>query len=284
MTDNQNHDWDWEIKANPKWFELNLSELWNYKDLAVSFVRRELIAGYQQTIMGVSWLVIQPILTTLFYILVFGRIVKVSTDGIPPILFYMSGSILWGFFSDCLTGSMYSFLHNAHIFNKVYFPRLIVPISMVATHFTRFLIQLGLFTIIYFFFLFTDQNIHPSSNLFLVPLLLIQIAAFGMGLGMMVSVFMAKYRDIEHVMQFLLRLFMFVTPVVYPSSIVPASYKILFWLNPLTPCIELFRAGFLSNQHLPYLYFVISGISSLLIFMMGVVLFKKRELSVMDTI
>ena len=138
MADKHNQNWDWEIKANPKWFVLNLSELWNYKDLMFSLVRRELIAGYQQTIMGVSWLVIQPILTTLFYILVFGKIINVPTGGIPPILFYMSGSILWGFFSDCLNGSMFSFLHNVDIFSKVYFPRLIVPISMMVTHFTRF--------------------------------------------------------------------------------------------------------------------------------------------------
>lgn len=284
MADNQTQIWDWEIKANPKWFELNLKELWQYKDLLLSFVRKELIAGYQQTIMGVSWLIIQPILTTLFYILVFGRIVKISTDGIPPILFYMSGSILWGFFSDCLSGSMYSFLHNAHIFNKVYFPRLVVPLSMVVTHFTRFIIQLCLFLLIFFFFLFTNQNIHPSSTILLLPILLFEIAAFGMGFGMIISVYMAKYRDIEHVMQFLLKLFMFVTPVVYPSSIVPEQYRVLFWLNPLTPIIEIFRSSFLTHTPISYNYFFISCFSSIIILIVGVVLFKKKELTVMDTI
>lgn len=275
--------WDWELTGKNKKFNLGLKELWNFRGLIQSFVRRELIAGYQQTIMGLFWLVLQPLLTTLFYLLVFGRIVRVSTDGVPPLLFFMSGSIVWSFFSDCLTSTMFTFIHNAHIFSKVYFPRLVVPLSMIATHSFRFAIQFTLFLIIYLYYWITGQ-VHPTFYIILVPLILITSCLLSMGLGMMISIYMARYRDLEPAMTFIIRLFMFITPVVYPASLIPSNYKLLFWLNPLTPIIEVFRSGFFYTKSVSPYFIISSVVITMIIFTLGLILFKKRELTVMDTI
>ena len=280
---NQNFRWEWELSANTKKINLGLKELWQYRGLIQSFARKELIAGYQQTIMGLSWLVIQPILTTLFYLLVFGRIVKVSTDGIPPLLFYMSGSLLWSFFSDCLTGTMYTFKHNAHIFSKVYFPRLVVPISMIGSHIFRFTIQFLLFILIYLYY-WISGIVHPSIFIFWLPIVLLATVALGMGLGMIISIYLARYNDLEPFMNFFLRLLMFVTPVVYPASIIPKGYKFLLWANPLTPFMEYFKAGFFFTKPVIINYFFISIFITCIIFFCGLIYFKKKELSVMDTI
>jgi lipopolysaccharide transport system permease protein len=279
----QEFKWEWELSAKKKKVQLGLRELWQYRGLIQSFARRELIAGYQQTIMGLSWLVIQPLLTTLFYLLVFSKIVKVSTDGVPPLLFYMSGSLLWGYFSDCLTSTMYTFKHNAHIFSKVYFPRLVIPISMIASHSFRFSIQFLLFILIYCYY-WISGTVHPSIFMFWLPVVLLATVALGMGIGMIVSIFLARYNDLDPFMNFFLRLLMFVTPVVYPASIIPQGYKFLLWANPLTPIIEYFKAGFFFTKPVHLTYLFISFFITLIIFLCGLIYFKKKELSVMDTI
>ena len=279
----QEFKWEWELSANKKKIQLGLRELWQYRGLIHSFARRELIAGYQQTIMGLSWLVMQPLLTTLFYLLVFSKIVRVSTDGVPPLLFYMSGSLLWGFFSDCLTSTMYTFKHNAHIFSKVYFPRLVIPISMITSHSFRFSIQFLLFILIYCYY-WISGTVHPSIFIFWLPVVLLTTVALGMGIGMIVSIFLARYNDLDPFMNFFLRLLMFVTPVVYPASIIPQGYKFLLWANPLTPIIEYFKAGFFFTKPVHLTYLFISFFITLIIFLCGLIYFKKKELSVMDTI
>jgi len=280
---NQTKGWEWELKPHKKWFQLELSEIKNYSGLLQSFIRRELIAGYQQTVMGVFWLVLQPLFTTLFYVLVFSRIVKVSTDGTPPLLFYMSGSIIWSFFSDCLSSCMYCFIHNAHIFNKVYFPRIIAPLSMVSTHAVRFFIQFLFFVLIYLYY-FICGTVHPSLYLLFLPFTLILVAALALGIGLILSIFMAKYRDIEQIMNFVLRFLMFVTPVVYPASIIPKTYQMWFWLNPLTPLIETFRSAFFSTPIFNTSYIFISIITVVAILFIALVVFKRNEIKVMDTL
>lgn len=280
---NDYFNWEWELSANKKGIKLGLRELWQYRGLIQSFARRDLIAGYQQTIMGLSWLVIQPILTTLFYFLVFGRIVKVSTDGVPPLLFYMSGSLLWGFFSDCLGSTMYTFKHNAHIFSKVYFPRLVIPISMVGSHIFKFSIQFILYILIYSYY-WIFGIVHPSIFILWLPIILLATIALAMGIGMFVSIYLARYNDVEPFMMFFLRLLMFVTPVVYPASIIPHSYSFLLWANPLTPLMEYFKAGFFYTKPVNLSFLIISFIITFIIFLYGLILFKKKELSVMDTI
>ncbi len=276
--------WEWEITTGHKWYRLGLGELVHYKDLVISFYRRELLAAYQQTIIGVSWIVLQPLLTTLFYIIVFGKIVKISTDGVPPVLFYMSGSILWAFFSDCMSGAMYSFLHNAHIYNKVYFPRLVVPLSTMLNHSVRFGIQFALFLLVYAGYAVMFGPLGLDWRLMLLPLLFLQTVAFAMGIGLIMSVYVARYRDVEHIMAFVLRLFMFVTPVFYPASIVPEGFRTLFWLNPLASVIESFRSIFFHTGPLQPVYLFISAASSAFVLLAGLVLFRKKELKVMDTI
>jgi lipopolysaccharide transport system permease protein len=279
-----NDKWEWEIKPDEKWYRLQLGVLFEHKDLIISFFRKELLSGYQQSVIGVFWIVLQPILTTLFYFIVFSRIVKVSTDNIPPVLFYMSGSILWSFFSDCLTGTMYSFVYNAHIYNKVYFPRLVVPLSTMLNHSLRFCIQLGLFLVVLVAYHFTGVHFTPTVWVLALPLYFLQVSAFSLGSGLLLSVMVARYRDVEHIMNFLLRLVMFVTPVVYPASLVPQQFKALFWLNPITPAIEGFRSAFFGSAAPPIGYVWLSTCTAVVMLAIGVVAFKRREVKVMDTI
>jgi lipopolysaccharide transport system permease protein len=274
--------WDWQIHASHKWFRLQLSEVFEYKDLLVSLIRREMLSSYSQTALGMLWILIQPVLVTLFYLLVFGNIVKVSTAGIPPVLFYMSGAIMWSFFSDTLNGAMYSFVKNAHIFNKIYFPRILVPLSLFATYAIRNGIQLLLFFVL--MFLFGNGQPVMFWLLGLIPVLFLLSGLLGFATGLLVSVYMAKYRDLEQLVLFVLRLFMFITPVVYPAGMVSEKYQALFWANPLTPLIETFRSILFSHDviHTGYVWMSVLSIASL--FLVSLVLFKKKEVKIVDNI
>src|SRR5690606_19414734 len=277
-------NWDWEITPRRSWFKLGLKDLYDYRGLIFRFVRRDLMASYQQTIIGPLWIFLQPLLTTLIYLVVFGNIAKIPTDGIPKILFYLSGSIIWSFFFDSLSGTMYTFISNSHIFSKVYFPRLVMPISSILTQASRLLIQSLLFIVIFLYYQFEYDIFVPSLSIFIVPFLIILTAAFALGSGLLISVFTAKYRDVDTLSQYLLRLFMFATPIVFPSSIVPAQYKFLFWLNPLTPIIETFRSVLFNQQQIPFDYLLLAVIEVSIILMLGLILFKKYEVKVMDII
>lgn len=278
-----NESWDWEINAKTKWFDWNLREIVSYKDLLFRFVKRNLIASYQQTVLGPFWVFIQPVLTTLVYYIIFGKVVKISTGGIPPVLFYLSGILFWSFFSDCLNGTMYTFLQNASIFSKVYFPRLIVPVSNVISHSIRIGIQLLLFIIIYLYNIATTGMV-GNYYIFITPFLLLLTAVFGLGGGLIISVFTAKYRDLDYALQFLLRLFMFATPVVYPASIVPEKYRFWYWLNPLTVITETFRAAYFSNEPVHYIRLTLCTIEVVGLLVLGITLFKKKELKIMDVV
>lgn len=277
-------DWQWEINTSQSWFKLGLRDLYAYRGLIMRFVRRDLIASYQQTIIGPIWMFLQPLLTTLIYLVVFGNFAKIPTDGVPKILFYLSGTIIWTFFFDNISGTMYTFISNAHIFNKVYFPRLIVPISNIITQAVRFSIQLMLFLIIFLFYYIVYDKFQLSYTLFLIPFLIVLTAAFALGSGLMISVFTAKYRDVDTFFQYILRLGMFVTPVVFPSSLVPLKYQFLFWLNPLTPIIETFRAVFFNQGTIQYNYLLLAVFNTTILLILGLVLFKRRETAVMDII
>jgi lipopolysaccharide transport system permease protein len=276
--------WDWEIKPQENWWRLGLNELAHYKDLLFRFVQRDFSINYKQTIIGPFWIFLQPLLTTLVYVFVFGHITRIDTDGSPYLLFFLAGNIIWSFFSDCFVTVMYTFINNAQVFSKVYFPRLVVPLSGVLSQSIRMLVQLLLFLVIYLIYFFGFKNVYPNWYILLLPFLLLLTAAFALGLGLIASVFVAKYRDLENLTQILLRLFMFATPVIYPLSIVPGSYKVFFWLNPLTWVIEIFRAGFLTGKGISFSYMYICVAFVFAILLTGVFLFKKRELKVIDTI
>jgi lipopolysaccharide transport system permease protein len=276
--------WQWEINANQGWFRINLKEIFQYKELILRFVRRDIIASYQQTILGPLWVFLQPLFTTFVYFIIFSRVARIPTDNIPPILFYLPGTIIWTFYSDSLSSTMYTFVTNAYIFNKVYFPRLIVPVSYILFHSFRISIQLLLFIAVYLVFALGGKNFHPNISMLLIPVYIFITAAFALGCGLIISAYTAKYRDLDNLMQFLLRLFMFTAPVVYPASLIPEKYKLFFWLNPLTPVIESFRSSFFSHRPVPFLYLGISLLTSLFILTLGIVLFNRRENQIMDVI
>lgn len=288
----KSEDWEWEINAGRSWFRWELASIGQYKDLLLRLVRRDLLANYQQTVLGPLWILLQPVLTTLVYWIIFGQIVKVSTDGAPALLFYLTGIIIWNFFSDCLNGTMYTFFSNAAVFSKVYFPRLIVPFSNVIAQSVRLAVQLLLFFIIYVIF-FAVGKVGgatggavgmPSAAIWLLPLLVLQTALFGLGAGLIISVITAKYRDLDYTFQFILRLWMFACPVVYPASLVPGAYRFWFWLNPLTPVIETFRAACFTHEAIRYGYLLASLGFTGVILVVGLAVFKRYELTVMDVI
>ena len=277
-------DWQWEISAHRPWFRFNLRELFQYKDLLFRFVRRDIIASYQQTILGPVWVFLQPLFTTFVYFIIFYRVAKISTDGIPPLLFYLPGIIIWSYYADCITTTMNTFQFNAYIFNKVYFPRLIVPaqqhvISFIPHFHSAPAFPGGLYILFY------ERNTGLFKwQLLLIPFLILLTACFALGCGLIISVLTAKYRDLDNIMQFLLRLFMFAAPVVYPASLIPQKYDIFFWLNPLTPIIEIFRSSILKPHPLPLAYLLLSVLTTAIILMTGVILFNKREIQIMDVI
>jgi lipopolysaccharide transport system permease protein len=277
-------EWEWEIDSEYRWFRWELGSIVQYRDLLFRLVRRDLLANYQQTILGPFWILLQPVLTTLVYWLIFARIVKIPTDGIPALLFYLSGIICWNFFSDCLNGAMYTFLTNSAVFNKVYFPRLIVPISSTLAHAMRLLVQMILYLSIYFFFYAFGRVPPPTWGWLFLPLLLLLTGLFGLGAGLIISVLTAKYRDLDYTLQFVLRVWMFASPVFYPASIVRGAEKPWFWLNPLTPLIESFRAICFGREPVPYNYLFICMLSILVILVFGIALFKRHELKVTDII
>ncbi len=276
--------WQWEISSYRPWYRFNLRELFQYKDLLLRFVRRDILASYQQTLLGPVWVFLQPLFTTFVYFIVFSRVAKIPTDGIPPFLFYLPGSIIWSYYADCVTTTMNTFQYNAYIFNKVYFPRLIVPLSTVLFHLFRISIQLLLFTGVYIFYYLQGASLQLSWQILLAPLMIGIAACFALGCGLIISVLTAKYRDLDNIMLFMLRLFMFAAPVVYPASLIPQKYKFFFWLNPLTPVIEIFRTSFFKPQALPLSYLFLSVMSTLIVLITGIILFNKREIQIMDVI
>jgi lipopolysaccharide transport system permease protein len=277
-------DWSWQITPAKSWFKLGLKDLYSYRGLIMRFVRRDILASYQQTIIGPLWVFLQPLFTTLVFVVVFGNIAKISTDGIPKILFYLSGTIIWNFYSDCLSGTMYTFIANSEIFSKIYYPRLVMPLSNVITQSFRLLIQMILFILIFLYYHFVNHLFTFTTILFIIPALFVLTAAFALGGGLIISVFTAKYRDVDTFLQYLLRLFMFVTPVVLPSSIYPVKYKLLIWLNPLTPIIETFRSAFFNQATIRYDYLLIAVADVTVLLIIGLILFKRREIEVMDII
>ncbi|HEV3224397.1 MAG TPA: ABC transporter permease [Puia sp.] len=280
----KNADWQWEISAHRAWFRLNLRELFHYKDLLLRFVRRDIIASYQQTILGPIWVFLQPLFSTFVFFIIFSRVAKIPTDGIPPFLFYLPGTIIWSYFADCVNSTMNTFLINAYIFNKVYFPRIIVPLSSILFHSFRISIQLLLFLVVCSVYALKGSPVHLNWQILLVPVMILVTACFALGCGLIISVLTAKYRDLDNITQFMLRLFMFAAPVVYPASLIPVKYKFLFWLNPLTPVIEIFRSSFFKPHPLPIPYLLLSLLTTFIVLMTGIILFSKREIQIMDVI
>ena len=270
-------------KSNP--FKLNIKETAKYKDLIWLFVQRDFKTKYKQTILGPLWFIIQPLLTTFIFTIVFGQIAKLSTDGVPQFLFYLAGNVPWLFFAACLTHTSTTFYENARLFGRVYFPRIVTPISTVITCFFNFLIQFVMFLIIDLVFIFTGANVQITWYALLSPLLILQLGILGMGVGIIISSLTVKYRDLQVLVSFGVQLWMYLSPVVYSvSSIENATLKTIVMLNPVSPIIEFMRSGFLGAGASLWLYWGISLAITLLIAFFGVVIFNKTEKNFMDKI
>lgn len=280
----QQEDWTLIIRPKARWFDLHLGDLWRYRDLVMLFVRRDFVSVYKQTILGPLWFIIQPLLTTLTYTLIFGNIAQLSTDGLPKILFYLSGITAWNYFSECLTRTSETFNANANIFGKVYFPRLAVPVSIVISNLIKFAIQLGLFLGFYFYFLAKGAAVRPTSALLLLPALLLLMAALGLGAGIIVSSLTTRYRDLRYLVQFGAQLLMYSTPVIIPLSKLPDQYRWIMIANPMTPVVETFRYAFLGTGSFSWSLLGISAVATLLILAVGVLLFNHVEKTFMDTV
>ena len=279
-----NGQWTTIIRPRSGWFNFNLRELWRYRDLILLFVRRDFVATYKQTILGPLWFLIQPLLTTIVFTLVFGRIAKLSTDGLPQILFYMSGTVAWTYFSVCMTKTSDTFVANAPIFGKVYFPRLTVPVSVVITNLLTFGVQFCLFLAFMLFFYLAGSDIKPNALVLLMPLLLLQMAALGLGSGILISSLTTKYRDLSFVVAFGVQLWMYATPVVYPLSQIPAKWQWVYMLNPMAAIIEMFRYAFLGAGSVRIWFFLESLGITALILLAGIVIFGRVEKTFMDTV
>lgn len=279
-----NQEWTTIIKPKTKLLDLNLKELWHYKDLIVMFVKRDFKTMYKQTVLGPLWIVINPVLTTIMFTIVFGGIANISTDGMPQFVFYMAGNTVWSYFSTCLTKTANTFLTNSAVFGKVYFPRLVSPISTVLSGLINFFVQFALFLVFVIFYAITGNSVQPNIYVLLTPLLLIMVAMLSLGFGIIISSLTTKYRDLAVLVTFGVQLWMYATPVVYPISQIPLKWQGIVLLNPMALIVETFRYAFLGAGNIPWFYLGISVITTLIVLFLGIVLFNKVQKTFMDTI
>lgn len=277
-------EWSLEIKPVSGWFNIHLKDLWRYRDLLVMFVKRDFVSVYKQTILGPVWFFIQPILTSATFTLVFGTIAKIPTDGIPAPIFYLSGIVCWSYFADCLNRTSGTFIVNANIFGKVYFPRLISPISNVISILLKFGIQLLLLIVFIIYFKINDANINPNVYILLVPYLIFLMAGLGLGSGIIVSSLTTKYRDLSFLVSFGVQLLMYATPVIYPLSSAPEKYKWLILANPMTSIIETFRYAFLGAGSFNIYYLLYSTVFMIVVLTVGIIVFNRVEKNFIDTV
>lgn len=284
MNTNLTENWDLIIRPRKNMFRLNIRELWRYRDLISLFVRRDFVAKYKQTILGPLWFVIQPVLTTLMFTIIFTRVARISTDGLPPILFYMSGTVAWTYFSTCFNTTSSTFLTNEKIFGKVYFPRLSVPISVVISTLIQFSIQFLLLLGLMIFYYFNGVRYNSNVTLLILPFLVFLMALMGLGFGIIVSSLTTKYRDLSYLVAFGVQLWMYATPVVYPLSSITSNLRYWILLNPLTPVIETFRFALLGSGTFNILHLLYSTIFAFVIVTIGILMFNRVEKTFIDTV
>ena len=276
--------WTEEIKSDTSLLSINFRELWHYRDLLLMLLKRDFITFYKQTILGPLWFFVQPVLTSLIYIVLFGQVAKLSTDGLPQMAFYLSGITIWNYFADALTKTSTVFQTNASIFGKVYFPRLIMPLSIVFSGLLKFAIQFLLFIVVVLYYTFVKEEIQPNWWVLATPLLILLMASFALGLGMIFSSLTTKYKDLVFLLSFGIQLYMYATPVVYPISAMPDKYRWIVSMNPLSGIIECFRYGYLGSGHFDPFSLVYSAVFIVILLFVGIVIFNKVEKSFMDTV
>ena len=272
------------ISAKNKLFSVNFRELLKYRDLIWLMVKRDLVNSYKQTVLGPIWIIINPLLSTSVFTIIFAVLAGISTEGVPPFLFYMAGNVLWGFFSECLNRASSTFLSNARIFGKVYFPRLVMPIAGIIFNLINFIVQLSVFVILVVIFTLIGSNVHPNWLLVLTPVLVLQTALLGTGIGLIVSSITTKYRDLKILVTFGVSLLMYITPVVYPVSKVPESFRWLMLCNPVAPIVETFRCAFLGSGEFHWAFWLLSLAVTAVVVFFGILVFNKVEKNFIDTV
>ena len=277
-------EWDLVIQGTSPLFDLKLKDIWSYRDLLVLFVKRDIVSFYKQTVLGPLWFFIQPLFTTVVYTFIFGSLAVISTDGLPQSLFYLAGIITWNYFADCLTKTSTVFRDNANLFGKVYFPRLILPLSIVGGNLIRFGIQMLLFLCLIGYYSLQGIDLSPSWALFMFPILVLMMALLGLGIGLIITAMTTKYRDLSFLVVFGVQLMMYTTTVIYPLSAAPDGFKELIELNPMTGIIEAFRYCFLGKGEFTIGSIGYSGLVTLLVLFVGVLIFNKTEKTCVDTV
>lgn len=280
----ESKDWDLVIKGHSSLFDVNFGDLWRYRDLLLMFVKRDFVSFYKQTILGPLWFFIQPIFTTIVFTFVFGTLAEISTDGLPHALFYLTGITSWNYFADCLTKTSTVFKDNANIFGKVYFPRLIMPLSIVVSNLVRFGVQLLLLIVMMVIYYYRGEEFHVTYGLFFFPILVILMALLGLGIGLIITAVTTKYKDLTFLITFGVQLLMYGTTVIYPLSAAPEQYKRIIELNPMTGIIEAFRFSFLGKGEFSLWSVGYSAVVTIVILFFGILIFNKTEKNFVDTI
>ena len=282
-----NKEWDIIITNKTSLFNIDLGEIWRYRDLLVMYVKRDIVTFYKQTILGPLWFVIQPLFTTIMFMFVFGGIAGISTDGIPQAVFYLAGLVCWNYFQDCLSKCSDTFNANQAIFFFFYFPRLVVPLSIVISNLIKMAIQFALFLVVYIYYFASGIDFHLNAAISLVPLLVVMLGGLGLGFGMIISSMTTKYRDLRFLITFGVQLWMYATPVIYPLSVMKETYPKYIWVlvaNPLTAILETFKYAFTGAGELNWLYLGYSFAFTIIILLLGIVIFNRVQRNFMDVI
>jgi lipopolysaccharide transport system permease protein len=283
-TEVPHQEWITEIKPHANLFQIPWKEIWDYRELVMKLVNRDYVTRYKQTFFGSAWYVLQPLLTSLMFTLVFNKIAKISTGEVPATLFFLGGTVCWGYFASCVTNTAGTFLSNSSLFDKVYFPRLVVPISQLIVNLIGFGMQMVLFIGFYVYYSFMGANIHMGWRIIVLPLLLIQMGALGLGVGCIVSAVTTRFRDLQILLSFFMQLWMYASCVVYPLKMVPENYRWVYSLNPMVSIIEGFRYAFLGQGTVWASQIIVSFVISIAVVWTGIVLFNKTERTCADII
>ena len=276
-------NWSHIIQPKNKWFEINFREIWEYRDLILIFVKRDIVSTNKQTVLGPLWFFLAPLFTVFIYTFVFNGIAGISTDGIPAPLFYLAGTTLWNYFQSCFMATTTTFSSNASLFGKVYFPRLVSPISTVLSNLLKFFIQFGMFLCLWSYYFYKGE-VHLNITVLFFPILIVLLAGISLGLGIIISSMTTKYRDLSYFISFGITLLMYVTPVIYPLSSIPSKFKFFIEYNPIAPIIEAFRYGFMGKGAFSLFDLGYSFIVMVVLLLVGTVLFNRTEKTFMDTV
>ncbi|PQJ11648.1 ABC transporter permease [Flavipsychrobacter stenotrophus] len=281
---NDNTEWDSVIGEQKSQLNFNFKEIWRYRDLLILFVKRDIVTVYKQTILGPIWFLLQPVFTTIIYVAIFGRVAKIPIGTAPPILFYLGSVTLWNYFSDTLNITSKTFTDNATVFGKVYFPRLILPLSKVLSGIIKLGIQFSLFFVVWIYYIFINKQITPTLYVFTFPLILLTIAMLSLGVGIIITSMTTKYRDLTFLVSFAVQLLMYATPIIYPISTVSAKNQIWLWLNPLTSLFEAFKFAFLGEGVVNFFWLSYSVLFTFVVTFIGILVFNKVEKRFIDSV